>query len=63
MLVLTRKRGQRIIINNDIEITYLGDSLHRPGQIRLGITAPENIEVHRHEIQENIQKYGRIRHK
>lgn len=47
MLVLTRKKDQSIVINDDIEITILdvqGD------QVRIGINAPRNISIHRKEI-------------
>ncbi|MCT8140150.1 carbon storage regulator CsrA [Anaerobacillus sp. CMMVII] len=52
MLVLTRKKDQSIMIGDDIEITILavdGD------QIKLGINAPRNIEIHRKEIFLAIQ--------
>jgi len=47
MLVLTRKKDQTIIINENIEITVLdiqGD------QVRLGINAPRNVSIHRKEV-------------
>ncbi len=47
MLVLTRKKDQSIIINENIEITVLdiqGD------QVRIGIKAPREVSVHRKEI-------------
>jgi len=47
MLVLTRKRDQTIIINENIEITVLdvqGD------QVRLGINAPRDVSIHRKEV-------------
>jgi carbon storage regulator len=47
MLVLTRRQQQSIMIGNDIVITVLevkGD------QIRLGITAPRDVQVNREEI-------------
>lgn len=47
MLVLTRKKDQSIIINDNIEITILevqGD------QVRIGIKAPKNISIHRKEV-------------
>lgn len=53
MLVLTRKTGESIQIGDDIEITVLsvqGD------QIKLGINAPKNIEIHRKEIYLSIQE-------
>lgn len=52
MLVLTRKINESIQIGDDIEITILemkGD------QIKLGITAPKSIEIHRKEIYLAIQ--------
>lgn len=47
MLVLTRKKGQSVMIGEDIEITVAdiqGD------QIRLAIKAPRNVAIHRKEI-------------
>jgi carbon storage regulator len=56
MLVLTRKKGQSIVINDNIEITILdiqGD------QIRIGIDAPKNISIHRKEVYLEIQEENR----
>jgi len=53
MLVLTRRTNQSIMIGDDIEITIVevkGD------QVRLGITAPRHISVHRKEIYEQIKQ-------
>lgn len=53
MLVLTRKPKEVIKIGNDIELTVLsidGD------QVKLGISAPKDIEIHRKEIFVSIQK-------
>jgi carbon storage regulator len=53
MLVLTRKLQESIKVGNDIEITVLaieGD------QVKLGISAPKNIEIHRKEIFISIQE-------
>ena len=53
MLVLTRKLNESIQIGDDIEITILsiqGD------QIKLGIKAPKDIDVHRKEIYTAIQE-------
>jgi carbon storage regulator len=47
MLVLTRKKDQTIIINENIEITILevqGD------QVRIGINAPRDVSIHRKEV-------------
>lgn len=51
MLVLTRKLGQSIMINDEIEIVVLEV---RGEQVRLGIKAPRNVPVHRKEIFEQI---------
>jgi carbon storage regulator len=53
MLVLTRKIQEAIKIGHDIEITILsvdGD------QVKLGINAPKNVEIHRKEIYLSIQE-------
>ena len=52
MLALTRKRGESIVIGDDIEVVVLAISGE---QTRLGIIAPRNISVHRKEIYEQIQ--------
>lgn len=52
MLVLTRKKGESIQIGNDIEIkitSIKGD------QVKIGINAPKNIEIHRKEVWLDIQ--------
>ncbi|ALS80047.1 carbon storage regulator [Planococcus kocurii] len=53
MLVLGRKKGETIVINDDIEITVTsieGD------MVRLGITAPKQITIHRKEVYLEIQE-------
>jgi len=53
MLVLTRKKEQSIVINDNIEITILdiqGD------QVRVGINAPRSISIHRKEVFLEIQE-------
>lgn len=53
MLILTRKLGESIHIGDQIEVKIVaidGD------QIKLGINAPREIDVHRSEIYESIQK-------
>ena len=49
MLVLTRKRGQSIVINDDIKITITNVGR---GQVRIGIDAPEGVPVYRTEVLE-----------
>lgn len=53
MLVLTRKKDQTIVINDNVEITVLdiqGD------QVRIGINAPRSVSVHRKEVFLEIQQ-------
>ncbi|OGT53921.1 MAG: carbon storage regulator [Gammaproteobacteria bacterium RIFCSPHIGHO2_12_FULL_41_15] len=51
MLVLTRQPQQCLVIDKSIEITVLGV---RGKQVKIGIKAPKNIEVHRREVFEKI---------
>ena len=53
MLILTRRIGESIRINDDASITILGS---KNSQIRLGINAPREVEVHREEIWNKIQE-------
>lgn len=53
MLILTRRVGETIIIDKDIRITVLAA---KGNQLRLGIDAPADVEVHREEIFQRI--YG-----
>ncbi len=53
MLVLTRKKGQALMIGHDIELSIIdiqGD------QVRIGINAPKNVTIHRKEIYAEIIK-------
>ena len=53
MLALARKMNQSIMIGNDIEVTLLeikGD------QIKIGISAPQNVPIYRKEIFDQIQQ-------
>ncbi|MFZ5986030.1 MAG: carbon storage regulator CsrA [Bacillota bacterium] len=52
MLVLTRKKNESIVINDNIEITIVdvqGD------QVRIGINAPKSVSIYRKEIYLEIQ--------
>jgi carbon storage regulator len=53
MLVLSRKTGEAIQIGDDIEVTVIsiaGD------QVKIGISAPKNVDIHRKEIYLSIQE-------
>jgi carbon storage regulator len=53
MLILTRKLGETIAIGDDITITFLDI---RGKQIRIGVSAPKNVSIHRGEIYQLIQE-------
>ena len=53
MLVLSRQKDESIVIGDDVEITIVDV---RGDKVRLGITAPKHISVHRKEIYEAIQR-------
>ena len=53
MLVLTRKTGQKLIIDDNIEITVLET---RGDAVKIGIQAPKNVSIYREEIYEEIRK-------
>jgi carbon storage regulator len=59
LLILTRRVGEVITIGNDIQCVVLGV---KGNQVRIGITAPPHVEVHRLEIYKKIQleKTGKI---
>lgn len=52
MLVLNRKVGESVKIGNDIEVKVVAIE---GGQIKLGIEAPRDVDIHRQEIFESIQ--------
>jgi len=53
MLVLSRKRDESIIIGDDITITVVDI---RGEQIKIGVTAPKDVSIHRKEVYEAIQE-------
>ena len=55
MLVLSRKKNESIIINDNITITVIEI---RGDKVRLGIEAPKEVSVHRREVYEAIHGHG-----
>jgi len=53
MLVLSRQRDETIMIGDEVEITVVDI---RGDKVRLGISAPRNIQVHRKEVYEAIRR-------
>jgi len=56
VLILTRKKDEKIIINDHITITIVELDNN---QVKLGIEAPVQIEVHREEIYRQIEEENR----
>jgi carbon storage regulator len=56
MLVLTRNVGQILNIGDDVSVTILGC---QGNQVKVGIDAPRDVEVHRSEIYARIQNEKR----
>lgn len=52
MLVLSRKNGQKIIINDDIEITILESKFD---SCKIAINAPKDVKIYREEVYKQIQ--------
>ena len=55
MLVLTRRRDESFFIGDNIKVTVVDDG-RNGGGVRIGISAPENIPVHREEIWNRIKE-------
>lgn len=53
MLALTRKKGEALVINNNIEITILDV---RGDQVKIGISAPKDVPIYRKEVYLQIQE-------
>ncbi len=57
MLALSRKKGEALIINNNIEVTILeikGD------QVKIGIGAPKEVPIYRKEVYVQIQEANKV---
>jgi carbon storage regulator len=55
MLILTRRVGETLMIGDEVSVTVLGV---KGNQVRIGITAPKDVAVHREEIYQRIHREG-----
>jgi carbon storage regulator len=53
MLILTRRIGEKVMIGNAIMVTVLEV---KGEQVRVGVTAPVEVPVHREEVYERIEE-------
>lgn len=58
MLVLSRKKNESIVINNDITIVVVEI---RGDKVRLGVEAPKEVPVHRREVYDAIKRNERAK--
>ncbi|MEM1224892.1 MAG: carbon storage regulator CsrA [Planctomycetota bacterium] len=57
MLVLSRKKNESIVINDNIKIVVVEI---RGDKVRLGVEAPREVPVHRQEVYESIQRGSQV---
>lgn len=53
MLALSRKKGEALVVNNNVEITVLEI---RGDQVKIGISAPKDVSIYRKEVYLQIQE-------
>lgn len=59
MLILTRRVQEALMIGDEVTVTVLGV---KGNQVRLGIDAPKNVQVHREEIYHKVKSGVPVEH-
>ncbi len=59
MLVLSRKRGESVVIGGDVEVVVLEV---RGDRVKLGFRGPADVPIHREEVQERIAESRAVPH-
>ena len=54
-MIMTRRIGETLMISDDVTVTVLGV---KGTQVRIGVSAPKGVAVHREEIYQRIQAEG-----
>lgn len=57
MLILTRRIGETLMVGDEVTVTVLGV---KGNQVRIGVTAPKDVSVHRQEVYDKIQKESSV---
>ena len=57
MLVLSRRKHEQIVINDDVTIMVVEI---RGDKVRLGVEAPKEVPVHRREVYDAIKRNGQL---
>ena len=57
MLILTRRVQEALIVGDDVTITVLSV---KGNQVRLGINAPRDVEVHREEVYHRVKNSNKV---
>jgi carbon storage regulator CsrA len=52
MLILTRRAGESLVVGTEVTVTVIAI---KGNQVRIGINAPKDVQVHREEIYERVQ--------
>jgi carbon storage regulator len=58
MLILTRRVGETLMIGDEVTVTVLGV---KGNQVRVGVNAPKEVQVHREEIYDRIKAEGLVK--